>query len=395
MADSIVIVGAGETGARAALALRQKGFTGRLTLIGAEPSPPYERPPVSKAVLAGEAEAPPVVVLDKDLAAKEIDYLAGTQVEAIDRNAHEVRTGDGQTVAYDKLLLATGARARPLALGDNRPCLLLRSREDGFALREKLKPGVRLVVIGGGFIGLEVASSAVARGADVTVVEQASQLMGRAVPASIAAIMQRRHEASGVKVLLEQDVRELDALDDADIVVAGIGAIPETELAQSAGLEIDNGISVDGRLSTSDPDIFAAGDCCSYPHPLFGDARIRLESWRNALDQAEHVAGSILGDASPYETVPWFWSDQHGLSLQIAGLPQFAKATVQRVLGDGSLIEFGLAEDGRLVSASGVAEGNKIAKDIRASEMMIGGKMSPKPSDLADPNVSLKSLLRR
>ncbi len=392
---SVVIIGAGETGTRAALTLRQKDYDDAITLIGAEPAPPYERPPVSKSVISGEADEPPVIATAKALSEKNIDFSSETVVKKIHISSSAVSLDNGETIGFDQLLISTGARARPLSMDGIGDCILLRSRADALALRDKLSSGTKLVIIGGGFIGLELAASTLAHEASVTVIEKAPHLMGRAVPASIAEIVQKRHEQAGIEILIDQDVGEFDGLEDADLVVAGIGAIPETGLAEDAGLEIENGIKVDGTLRTSHPSIFAAGDCCSFPHPLFNGDRIRLESWRNALDQAEHVAGAIMGDEADYQAVPWFWSEQHDMVLQIAGLAQLAEEKIVRKLGENSLIEFGLDQEGRLVAASGIAEGNKIAKEIRVAEMMIAKRLSPKPSDLEDCNVSLKSLLRQ
>jgi 3-phenylpropionate/trans-cinnamate dioxygenase ferredoxin reductase subunit len=180
-----------------------------------------------------------------------------------------------------------------------------------------------------------------------------------------------------------------------DTVVAGVGAVPETGLAEKAGLAIDNGVRVDDRLTTSDPDIFAAGDCCSFPHPLYGGHRIRLEAWRNAQDQGRAVARNMLGDERPFAAVPWFWSDQFDLTLQIAGLPDAAAQEVVRDRPDGVTIRFGLGDDGRLLSAAAIGTGNAVAKDIRLAEMLIARRAVPDSATLADPAVPLKSLLRQ
>ena len=274
------------------------------------------------------------------------------------------------------------------------------------ASRELLAPGARLVVIGGGFIGLEVASSASQRGCAVAVVEVAPQVMGRVVPADLAAMMAARHVAEGVDLRCGVGVAAISddgdcsrvhlsdgTIIDGDVIVAGVGAVPNTELAANAGLTIDNGIAVDEHLQTSDPAISAAGDCCSFPHPLFGGRRIRLESWRNAHDHANHVAAQITGAPEPYQVVPWFWSDQYDLGLQIAGLPDAASTTIVRVRPDGTELHFGLDGSDHLVAACGVAAGTAIAKDIRLAEMLIAKWAQPDPTALADPSVNLKSLL--
>ncbi len=408
MTNPIVIVGAGECGARVAQALRERGWEGAITLVGDEHDLPYERPPLSKQALTDAIEpAPTTICAAERFADLGIDVVVGTTVEAIDREAREIGLGDGRRVGYEHLVLATGARARTLdAIDGGDAAITLRTRSDASRLRQVLTPGTRLVVIGGGFIGLEVASSARQRGCEVAVVEMAPQVMGRVVPGEVAAMMAARHVAEGVdlrcgvgvaSITDEGDCTRVHLSDgttiDGDVVVAGVGAVPNTDLAARAGLTIDNGIAVDEHLQTADPAIFAAGDCCSFPHPLFGGRRIRLEAWRNAHDQANHVAAQITGASEPYQVVPWFWSDQFDLGLQIAGLPDAASSTIVRVRADGTELRFGLDGSERLVAACGVAAGTAIAKDIRLAEMLIAKRATPDPTALADPSVNLKSLL--
>jgi len=409
MAAGIVIVGGGECGGRAAFALREAGCGGALTLIGAERHLPYERPPLSKEALAGEAVAPPKTIFDEDrFAAAGVRHLAGMAAGAIDRGAKRVALSDGTALAYERLLLATGAAPRRLNLpgAEDPRVMTLRTHDDAAAIGAALRPGTRLAVIGGGFIGLELAAAARKREAAVTVVEALPRVLARAVPEAIAAVVAARHEAAGVRILSGAGVTGFRRGDgglavelasgerlDADLAVVGIGAVPVTDLAASAGLAIDNGIAVDATLRTSDPAIFAAGDCCSFPHPLYGGRRIRLESWRNALDQAALAARNLLGAEETVSAVPWFWSDQHDLTLQIAGLPDEGAETVRRDLGDGAFLLFHLAGDGRLVGASGVGPGNAVARDIRLAEMLIAKAARPDPAALASPAIRLKALL--
>jgi 3-phenylpropionate/trans-cinnamate dioxygenase ferredoxin reductase subunit len=225
----------------------------------------------------------------------------------------------------------------------------------------------------------------------------------RGVPERIARIVHDRHQAAGVELILGTGIASIGphsvTLSDgrefaADDVVAGIGAAPDTSLAEAAGLAIENGIAVDATLRTSDPHIYAAGDCCSFPHALFGGARIRLEAWRNAQAQGSHAAENMLGADKEFQAVPWFWSDQYELSLQIAGLPQQGADIVERKPGPDSLLLFHLSPDGRLVGASGIGPGNAIARDIKLSEMLIARRAHPDAAALADPSVALKSLLK-
>jgi 3-phenylpropionate/trans-cinnamate dioxygenase ferredoxin reductase subunit len=403
----MVIVGAGEAGARAAMALREHGYGGSITLIGAERHLPYERPPLSKAAMTAADEPVAAVILSEaQLAAHGIRHLSGVMATEIDRTAHRVLLDDGSYLPYAKLLLATGARPRTLAIPGAEPesLLYLRTWSDALALRARLRRGIRLAVIGGGFIGLEIAASALERGCSVTVVEMAPRILGRAVPAAVAAHVATAHTAAGIRLITgagltgveQQGAEAVVLLADGtrlvcDAIIAGIGAVPETALAERAGLAIENGIRVDGRLATDDPDIFAAGDCCAFPHPLFGGRRLRLEAWRNAQDQGTHAARSMLGETAEYDRVPWFWSDQHDQTLQIAGLPDEGDMTVTRDLG-GTTLYFHL-KAGRLVGASAFGPIAKVAREIRLAEMLIQKRAEPDPAALANPAVKLKALL--
>jgi 3-phenylpropionate/trans-cinnamate dioxygenase ferredoxin reductase subunit len=277
---------------------------------------------------------------------------------------------------------------------------------DAVELNRRMQPGAAVCIIGGGFIGLELAATAIGRGCSVTVLEMAPRMLGRAVPADISAVITARHELAGVALHTSVSLERIEERDgrhevvtaghgtvSCDLGLAGVGAIPNTELAAAAGLAIDNGIKVDEHLRTSDPDIFAAGDCASFPHPLF-DRRIRLESWRNAIDQSKLAAQNMLGSDTPHTTVPWFWSDHFDLGLQITGLPGAGDVEVTRLRPDGARLLFQLSTDGRLLSAAGVGTGTAVAKDIRVAEMMINAGTHPDPAQLADPSVPLKKLLR-
>jgi 3-phenylpropionate/trans-cinnamate dioxygenase ferredoxin reductase subunit len=374
--------------------------------VGDEAHPPYERPPLSKAsVTTAEPVAPATLFGDDRLSDLGVELVAGVAATAVDRHARAVVLADGATLPYDRLLLATGARPRGLAVPGGDAALVLRTVADAEAIRAGLSRGGRVVIIGGGFIGLELAASARAWGCDVTVVELAPTLMGRVVPPALAATMAAHHVDAGVELRCGVGIERIDVggdelrvvltdgwAVDGDAVIAGVGAAPDVELAERAGLAIDNGIAADRHLRTSDPAVFAAGDCCSFPHPLYGDQRLRLESWRNALDQADVVAGNLLGAEVTYERVPWFWTDQYELSLHIAGLPHAATTVVTRERADGVVLHFGLDDSGRLVAASGVAVGTAVAKDIRLAELLIAARAHPDPAALADPAVTLKSL---
>jgi len=403
----MVIIGAGECGGRAALALRDLGFEGSVTLVGDEPHLPYERPPLSKEAMTGDAPAIKAIAGDELLAERSIRHNRSVRATAIDRPAHQVQLSDGSSLGYDKLLLATGSMPRKLPMpGLGSRCVYLRTFNDALAIRAHLSAGNHVAVIGGGFIGLELAAAARKLGATVTVIEAQSRILMRGVPAEIAEVIHRAHEAEGVTMLTGQGIA---AIADnglkvtltlaggreviADLAVIGIGAVPVTALAAEAGLAIDNGVAVDDRLQTEDPDIFAAGDCCSFPLAIYGGRRVRLEAWRNAQEQGALAAKNMLGAGEAHAAVPWFWSDQYGLTLQIAGLSDEGSATVRRDLDDGAFILFHMSGDGRLVAASGIGPGNAVARDIRLAEMLIAKRASPAPEALGSQAVKLKSLL--
>lgn len=403
----MIIVGAGEAGTRAALTLRERQYAGPITLINEEGGLPYERPPLSKSALTDAQAASPIAITDAaTLAAQDILYLHGVAVTGIDRSAQTVMLKNGTQLEYAKLLLATGARPRTLSLPqvDQHNIHYLRTHADATALRNCLAAGVRLVVIGGGFIGLEVAASAIEKGCLVTVIEMAPRILGRAVPAALAALIAARHRAAGVKLIEDIGLSSIQpqgagyaiTLADGSVVacdalVVGIGALAQTHLAELAGLAIENGIRADATLATSDPAIFTAGDCCSFPHPCFNGRRLRLEAWRNAQDQGRHVAGSMLGDTESFSMIPWFWSDQYGETLQITGLPDEGDKTIARDMQDTKFL-FHL-KSGRLVGASAFGPLAMVARDIRLAEMLIKASASPNTEALADPTVKLKSLL--
>jgi 3-phenylpropionate/trans-cinnamate dioxygenase ferredoxin reductase subunit len=390
----IIIIGAGECGVRAAFALREKGFEGEITLLGAETDLPYERPPLSK----GKSSQPKPIRMPETYGDADIDLRCGTTADAIDTGKKQVTLRDGTTLGYDKLLLATGARARLFPGMDG--CLTLRTKADADRIVAQFRPGQNIGIIGGGFIGLELAATARLAGADVTVVEAAEQLMARAVPAEIATVARQRHEAAGVKIRTGLQVASAGSdhitLEDGtrltfDLVIAGVGSFPNTELAESAGIGVRNGILVDAALRTSAADVFAAGDCCNFP---WNGAQVRLESWRAAQDQGAHVAASMLGATDDYAKVPWFWSDQYDLSLQVTGLFDPRGEALRRPLADDAFILFQRSPEGQLIAAAGVGPGNSVAKHISLAEKLIERGLSVDAKVLCDPTINLKSLLR-
>ncbi len=402
-----VILGAGECGTRAAFALREEGYSGTVTLIGAERHLPYERPPLSKEGMSAESPGMKTIADADRFGAAGIDLLLAQTATAIDRANQAVMLANGAAVSYETLLLATGARPRRLPLADaSRHCLYLRTHDDAETISGRLRPEARIAIVGGGFIGLEIAAAARRRGCAVTVIEALPRLLSRAVPAEIAEVIADLHRANGVEIRCGASIASIAdkgeavelALGEgsavlADLCIVGIGAVPNAELAANAGLAVDNGIVVDEKLRTEDPAIFAAGDCCSFPLSIYGGRRVRLEAWRNAQEQGGLAARNMLGKAESHIAVPWFWSDQFDWTLQIAGLADQATQTVRRDLGNDAFLLFHLADDGRLVAASGIGPGNSVARDVRLAEMLIVRRASPETHKLADADTKLKSLL--
>jgi 3-phenylpropionate/trans-cinnamate dioxygenase ferredoxin reductase subunit len=406
-AAGMVIVGAGECGARAAVTLRESGYSGTVTLIGEETHLPYERPPLSKDAITSSEPSSKVILDDARLSELRIDYLSGRKVVSIEAEKKIVMFDDGSKLAFEKLLIATGATPRRLPhLPASDQVFYLRTFSDAMGLRNKLSLSRKVAVIGGGFIGLEVAATARRLGADVVVLETNNRLMKRGVPEEIADVVLKRHRDNGVEVRLDVsldaitchsggvDIRFADGASELfDMVVVGIGAQPVTELAGSAGIELENGIAVDAKLRTSKADIFAAGDCCSFPHALFDGRRVRFEAWRNAQDQGAAAARNMLGADEDYDAVPWMWSDQFDLTLMIAGMPDEGVIQVRRDIGNGAFLLFHLTAEGRLVGVSGVGVGNAVARDIRLAEMLIARRAHPAVERLASDEFKLKALL--
>jgi 3-phenylpropionate/trans-cinnamate dioxygenase ferredoxin reductase subunit len=400
--ERILIIGAGQAGVQAVASLRAEGFEGALTLVGDEAFPPYQRPPLSKAYLAGDFMRERLFLKPEVFFAEtRCDLRLGTTAERIDRARRQVHFADGTVQAYDRLLLATGARARTLPVpgAGLAGVHYLRGIADVDGLRPLFREGARLAVIGGGYIGLEVAAVAAKHGLDVTVIETAPRVMMRAASPQISAFYEQVHRAHGVKFLLGAAAKSIAGeskveavVTDAgaagcDIVLVGIGVWPNVELAEAAGLACDNGIVVDEYAATSDAAIFAAGDCTA--HPGFAGGRLRLESVQNAIDQAKHAALAMLGRPKPYREVPWFWSDQYDLKLQIAGLARPDDVAVQR--GNPETRKFSVfhLRDGVVAAVEAV----NAAPDYIIGRKLVGAQARIAPERLADMSVPIKSFV--
>ncbi|MGZ3147645.1 NAD(P)/FAD-dependent oxidoreductase [Lentzea chajnantorensis] len=400
--ESVVVVGAGQAGCQVAVSLREQGHRGPITLIGDEAQKPYQRPPLTKAYLAGETDLAGLVLRqDSYYEDHGIKLVTGERVLGVDRSARVAVLGCARTIGYDHLVFATGARPRPLSIPGAEHVLNLRSVADADVLRQRLdgQVGLDVVVIGGGFIGLELAAVVRKLRHEVTVVETQPQVMQRAVTPETARQLVNRHRSEGVQVLTGRGVaavREgLVELTDgtvlvADLVVAGIGVLPNTEVAQRSGLATDNGIVVDAHLRTVDQRVHAVGDCARFASTLTGGLT-RLESVQNATDQATCVAGAILGSAEPYTALPWFWSDQYDVKLQIAGLTEGHDRAV--TVGDpaeGRFSVFCFRGD-KLV---GVEAYNKPIDFIMARRVLEGGNTLT-PEIVARPGFDLRGSLQR
>ncbi|PTQ72005.1 NAD(P)/FAD-dependent oxidoreductase [Celeribacter persicus] len=380
----IVIIGAGHGGTQLAVSLREEGYEGPVTVISADPDHPYHKPPLSKSFMKTPDAALQPLRAPQVFADQDIDLRLGVRVETVDRANKRLTLSDGTSCSYDKLVLATGTEARKLTVpgGDLRGVFTLRTAEDARALRAALPEATQVVVIGGGFIGLEAAAMLAGRGLSVSVVELAPRLLGRAASAGIAFEVETILTGMGVQVRTGTElcdivggqgqvtgVRIADETLPADLVIVGIGALPVDDLARAAGLEIDNGIAVNAVLQSSDPEIYALGDCASFPDPESGERR-RLESVQNATDQARALAKTLAGRVTPYAAVPWFWSDIGAMKLQIAGLLQGAENSIESRTPEGRLKSVYHLKAGRLVAVETI---NSAGEHMLARQMLAAG----------------------
>jgi len=399
-----VIIGAGHAGGSVAAFLRQNGFTGSITLIGEESLEPYQRPPLSKAWLKGEANEETLRLRPVEFYLENhIQLYLSTRVDSIDRSARLVRMRDGKTVNYDNLILATGARARTAPFeGTSLPVVLeLRTAADAEKLKLALKPGARVVIVGGGYVGLEVAASARALGAEVVVVEREARPLARVSCSQLSNFFLRYHSQRGVTFRLGRSVSSVQMLDGlasvclddgeqlpADLVLVGVGAVPNEELARHAGLRCDDGVLVDLSALTDDPNIYAIGDCTRRPLPLY-NRNVRLESVPNALEQAKQAAASICNLPAPKPETPWFWSDQFDVKLQIAGLPMDVAALVVRGNPDEDRFAvFHVSADQRIQAVEAV----NAVPEFMMGRQLIGARTEISIERLRDPNISMKEV---
>jgi 3-phenylpropionate/trans-cinnamate dioxygenase ferredoxin reductase subunit len=407
MLSNIVIIGAGQAAVQAIDTLRRKGFTGAIALVGEEASWPYQRPPLSKKFLAGELPQERLLIRPAHFYT---DHAVTAQLSRraceIDRGAQRVRLDDGSTLPYDELLLATGSRPRMLAApgAELHGVHYLRALTDVEAIRGELVEARHIVIIGGGYIGLEVAATLSELGFHTTVLEMADRAMNRVTCAEVSAFVQAEHTRRGVNIVCNARVESIlpasaagrcsavlceDGTQyPADLVIVGVGVAPVDELARAAGLDCANGISVDEYCRSSDPRILAAGDCAIHPSPHYG-RRLRLESVDNAFEQGTSAALSLLGTPVIHDKVPWFWSDQYDLKLVIVGLNHGYDSIVMRGSAAARSFSACYLREGELIAIDTVNN----AKDQMAARKLIAAHARPNPDKLADPNLSLRDCL--
>lgn len=402
--NSIVIVGASHAAAEAIASLRKFGWNEKIILIGDEDALPYQRPPLSKAYYKDDIEEQKLLIRPESFYEKnDVDVKLSCRVNSINRQAKSIDLSSGETVNYSQLILATGTRARRLEIegSDLENINYLRTKKDVDGIKSQLKPGSKLLIVGAGYIGLEVAASAVKQDVDVIVFETMDRVLARVTSPLVSEFYQRIHQQEGVKIRLNSSINKFtrnesgliahtndDEEINIDAAIIGIGVIPNTELASEAGLTCENGIVVNEFTQTDDPDIFAIGDCSNH-HSIIYDRRIRLESVPNAMEQAKVAAATICKKGQAYNQLPWFWSDQYDVKLQTAGLLQDYDQTVVRGDKTSRKMSVFYLQKGRLIAIDAL---NSPA-EFMLSKKLITNNMSPDVEKLADPSVSLKELL--
>ncbi len=397
----MVIIGCGQAGGQAAASLRQEKYEGSITIIGAEPYIPYQRPPLSKQYLSGEQEKEKLSLRQESFYSdKDIELILGSEASSINAAHKEVALTGGDSLSYDKLLIATGGRPRKLEIDGHEldGIHYLRTIDDVDSIREQMEKNQRMVIIGGGYIGLEVASVAIRKGLSVSVLEMEDRILERVTTKEMSSFYNQLHSDQGVQIHTSTQVTAFrgnhnvqsvicgDKEIQTDIVVVGIGILPNVEIAESALLDINNGIVVDEHCRTSHEDIFAAGDCTNHPNPLLG-RRLRLESVPNAMEQGRVAASNMLGGSKVYSAMPWFWSDQYEHKLQMVGFSKESEHSVIRGDMASKCFTIFYLKDNRVVAADSVNN----PKEFMASKQLVG-KIIPVES-LSDPDIELKTLI--
>ena len=397
----MVIIGCGQAGGQAAASLRQEKYEGPITMIGQEPYIPYQRPPLSKQYLSGEQEKEKLSLRQESFySEKEINLMLETSVLSLDPDKRELQLENGETVTYDKLLVATGGRPRKLEVDGHtlKGIHYLRNIDDVDAIKTQMKTSENLVIVGGGYIGLEVASVAIKRGLTVSVLEMESRILERVTTEEMSAFYHQLHTDEGVNILTSTQAKAFKGSETvesvvcgdheipADLVIVGIGILPNTEMAEAAGLKTNNGLVVDEHCRTSNEHIFAAGDCTNHPNPIL-NRRLRLESVPNAMEQGRVAASNMLGGSKSYASMPWFWSDQYEHKLQMVGFSKDSDQSVVRGDMESKSFTVFYLKDGSIIAADSVNN----PKEFMASKQLVGKKASIEA--LADTSIDLKTLI--
>ena len=402
--QTCLIIGASHAGAQLATTLRKEGWEGKILVIGDEDILPYHRPPLSKALMTGEKEPDQLDIIKVTAYEKaNVEFKLSTRVESIDRDNKQVVLVGGETLSYDKLALCTGARVRKLDIpgGDLAGVHYLRTMADAQAIKANVKPGGKAVIVGGGYIGLETASSLRKLGMEVSVLEMMGRVLERVTAPELSDYYTQLHEGHGVKIHTDAQALALEGSErvekvvcnndlslDADLVIIGIGVIPNIELAEAAGLEVGNGVIVNDRACTNDPDIVAAGDCTFHPNDLLG-FQLRLESVPNAMEQARTAAATICGNDKTYHALPWFWSDQYDIKLQIAGFNKgYDKVVLRGEPSSNQFVAWYLKGE-QVLAADCINSG----KEFMLAKKLLAAKVTATPEQLADVDFDLKTLL--
>jgi 3-phenylpropionate/trans-cinnamate dioxygenase ferredoxin reductase subunit len=402
--QTCVIIGASHAGSSLATAVRKEGWQGSIIMLGDETILPYHRPPLSKALLLAEKTADQIEIFKPAVYEKaNIEFRLGVSVEKIDRANKNVLLNNGETIPYDKLGLCTGARVRKLDIpgAQLKGVHYLRTMADAQAIQAEVKPGGKAVIVGGGYVGLETAASLRKLGMEVTVLEMMNRILERVTAPELSAYYSDLHQRHGVNIIVNAQALELRGTDrvqevvcnenrtlDADLVIIGIGVIPNTELAADAGLAISNGVVVDELAQTSDPDIVAVGDCTNHPNDLLG-YRLRLESVPNAMEQAKAAAATLCGQHKPYHALPWFWSDQYNIKLQIAGMNRgYERVIIRGVPATDQFVAWYMK--GNQVLAADCINN---PKEFMIAKKIIGKKVQMKDSDLANTGIDLNACI--
>lgn len=407
----IIILGGGQAAAYAANEIRKVDAISTLTMISDEEILPYERPPLSKDYLLDKITMSDCLFYPKEFYVENnINFIANTKIDNVNFNNKEVRSLSGEKFYYDKLLIATGSSNRKLQVNGkdilhNESIIYLRNSVESKILKDKIKLAKNIIIIGGGFIGLEIASSASQLGKKITIIERTKQLMGRVIPTEIANLVQKKHEQNGTTIKLNVDIEEMNELKNsheiilktgekilADLVIVGIGSLPNTSMFSETDIKIENGVITDEFGKTSVPDVFAAGDVANFFHPFY-NKRIRLESFKHAQNHGINAGKNMLGIKTSYNEIPWMWSDQFELNLQLTGLCNDYETTAQRGLNVNEGIIYFFLKNRRVVGACGIGVGGKIGRDIRLAGKLSEKKIKVTKEILSDKGVKLNKII--